>query len=199
MYLHKSKCGYLRKNGKISYGIDGYKSDKYGRNNGIEVKTNVAYWRKANAIHSWFVNNVQNGKDDCEEYEVSEGQLHELYDICKDIITKADGLKLSIPKKYWDKDWYKDMDKEIFFNSKNLKKMFKSGIFNYVFDNRELKDYIVDKLPPCKGFFFGSTDIDGNYLYDIVKTVFMLDDLFKTLEVENKNKEYPALYYRASW
>lgn len=25
----------------------------------------LAYWRKANAIHGWFVKNVQEGKDSC--------------------------------------------------------------------------------------------------------------------------------------
>jgi len=42
----------------------------------------VGYWRKANAIHKWFVENVQNGEDDCGEYEVSQEQLKELRDLC---------------------------------------------------------------------------------------------------------------------
>ena len=42
-------------------------------------------WRKANAIHSWFVENVQEGKDDCREYYVSEDKLKELLDICNQI------------------------------------------------------------------------------------------------------------------
>ena len=37
-----------------------------------------AYWRKANAIHKWFVDNVQDGKDDCGNYYVSVKQLIEL-------------------------------------------------------------------------------------------------------------------------
>ena len=38
----------------------------------------IAYWRKANAIHHWFVENVQNGEDDCRDYYVSAEQLKEL-------------------------------------------------------------------------------------------------------------------------
>jgi hypothetical protein len=38
----------------------------------------AAYWRKANAIHHWFVENVQRGIDDCKEYEVTKAQLEEL-------------------------------------------------------------------------------------------------------------------------
>ena len=29
------------------------------------ISCNVAYWRKFNALHNWFVNNIQDGKDDC--------------------------------------------------------------------------------------------------------------------------------------
>jgi hypothetical protein len=42
----------------------------------------VGYWRKANAIHRWFVENVQNGEDDCGEYTVTAEQLKELRDLC---------------------------------------------------------------------------------------------------------------------
>ena len=34
------------------------------------VSTTIGYWRKANAIHSWFVKNVQYGQDDCRIYNV---------------------------------------------------------------------------------------------------------------------------------
>lgn len=44
----------------------------------VEVKTTIMYWRKANAIHGWFVTNVQEGVDDCDEYTVSLDQLIEL-------------------------------------------------------------------------------------------------------------------------
>lgn len=46
----------------------------------------VGYWRKANAIHRWFVENVQNGEDDCRSYAVSREQLTELHDICQRLI-----------------------------------------------------------------------------------------------------------------
>jgi hypothetical protein len=44
------------------------------------IEEEVAYWRKANAIHAWFVRNVQEGKDDCETYYVSRDQLEVLLD-----------------------------------------------------------------------------------------------------------------------
>ena len=58
---------------------------------GIEVEQisaiveNVGSWRKCNAIHHWFVENIQGGEDDCKEYELSTEQLEELLKICEDI------------------------------------------------------------------------------------------------------------------
>ncbi len=51
----------------------------------------VGYWRKANQIHQWFVENVQQGEDDCKSYWVSRENLIELLDICKQI--KEDNSK----------------------------------------------------------------------------------------------------------
>ena len=47
-----------------------------------EIIFQFMYWRKANAIHHWFVKNVQDGVDDCEEHEVSNEKLRELYNTC---------------------------------------------------------------------------------------------------------------------
>lgn len=46
----------------------------------------VMYWRKANAIHRWFVDNVQNHVDDCGEYRVERSQLVKLRDACKTVL-----------------------------------------------------------------------------------------------------------------
>lgn len=65
------------------FGVIGIEDEDFGAE---EVKFRVAYWRKANAIHEWFVQNVQNGVDECREAWVSREQLQELIDICKQII-----------------------------------------------------------------------------------------------------------------
>jgi len=38
----------------------------------------VSYWRKFNALHSWFVTNVQIGIDDCGAYEVTKVHIDDL-------------------------------------------------------------------------------------------------------------------------
>ncbi len=45
-----------------------------------ENSTEIAYWRKANQIHKWFVDNVQDGVDDGEVHEVPINKLLEFYD-----------------------------------------------------------------------------------------------------------------------
>ena len=60
-----------------------------------QVTFEAMYWRKANAIHRWFVSKVQEGVDNCAEYNVDADDLTELRDICKQILvdpSKADQL-----------------------------------------------------------------------------------------------------------
>ena len=42
------------------------------------VETEEICWRKSNAIHKWFVDNVQNGRDECQTSYVSTEDLEEL-------------------------------------------------------------------------------------------------------------------------
>ena len=50
----------------------------------------VCEWRKANAIHKWFVDHVQDGKDDCGRYYVSVDNLHELRSSCRNAMLSFD-------------------------------------------------------------------------------------------------------------
>jgi hypothetical protein len=43
----------------------------------------VAYWRKVNAVHAWFVTNVQGGVDECQESPVSREALDQLRNTCR--------------------------------------------------------------------------------------------------------------------
>jgi hypothetical protein len=50
------------------------------------VEEEVGYWRKANQIHRWFVENVQDGDDNCRSYYVDESKLEELLELCKKVL-----------------------------------------------------------------------------------------------------------------
>lgn len=47
------------------------------------TKYQVGYWRKANAIHKWFVDNCAGGEDNCKPVYVDIEKLKMLLDICK--------------------------------------------------------------------------------------------------------------------
>ena len=51
-----------------------------------EIHVEAGYWRKANAIHKWFVDNVQGGDDNCGNYYVAREQLEELKKLCEQVL-----------------------------------------------------------------------------------------------------------------
>lgn len=51
-----------------------------------EIIEDVAYWRKANAIHHYFVTACQSGVDDCRDAYVDRETLAELVKYCRDIL-----------------------------------------------------------------------------------------------------------------
>lgn len=67
--MYRSICKYL--------GVDRLEESPGGR-----VTLNIGYWRKANAIHNWFVTNCQNGVDNCEPSRVEWEQLEALKADC---------------------------------------------------------------------------------------------------------------------
>jgi hypothetical protein len=59
------------------------------------ISLEVMYWRKVNAVHNWFVNNVQDGVDDCKQYHVDRDKLVELMDTCKRVVNSRDDLSVA--------------------------------------------------------------------------------------------------------
>ena len=51
------------------------------------IEEQVGYWRKANAIHRWFVEHCQDGVDDCRQAYVAHEQLAELRDLCRSLVS----------------------------------------------------------------------------------------------------------------
>lgn len=50
------------------------------------IEFEVAYWRKANMIHNWFVTNIQKEKDDCGDYDISKKDLESLKSDCLQVL-----------------------------------------------------------------------------------------------------------------
>jgi len=53
---------------------------------GKETYYEIAYWRKANAIHKYFVDTCADGEDQCQRIYVSLGNLEQLVNICEQIL-----------------------------------------------------------------------------------------------------------------
>jgi len=57
---------------------------------GIEISYTVAYWRKANQVHQWFVDNVQDGEDNYRQHYVTREDLTNLRSLCREVLTMRD-------------------------------------------------------------------------------------------------------------
>lgn len=89
MYLHR-KVGIFDFNAEKTTSVTGFPPCVGKRS--FAVMEEVCYWRKANQIHRWFVDHVQNGDDNCSNYTYCDiEKIKELYDlICKGLETKTD-------------------------------------------------------------------------------------------------------------
>ncbi len=93
------------------------------------IKEQVGYWRKAQAIHNWIVENVQDGVDNCGTYYVSRNQLRDLRKNCKEILRHPDMAEELIPSFSYDDYYFEDLE----FTVKMLDEvlMIKDGEFYY--------------------------------------------------------------------
>jgi len=64
---------------------------------GYTVQIPVGYWRKANAIHGWIVNECANGVDECQRIYVPREKAQELVDYCKLVLAENDKADELLP------------------------------------------------------------------------------------------------------
>lgn len=132
----------------------------------------IVYWRKSNAIHHWFVENVQDGEDDCDYYKVHLSDLEDLLDTLK---TVQDSIK----NKPLVDQVFQDCNGEPYTEKTFL-----------------TQDLTVAEslLPTQKGFFFGNTRYGKDYLDDIEFTIEKVKDLIDNFDFDNN-----YLIYNSSW
>lgn len=101
MYLSKKTyVKYWDHNGDDNYEVTVTKAGKPTKINPKKVSYIVeeaGYWRKANQIHQWFVDNVQGGVDDCRDAYVSREKLEELLNLCKIVSIDKDKAEQLLP------------------------------------------------------------------------------------------------------
>jgi hypothetical protein len=138
----------------------------------------IGYWRKQNAVHQWFVDNIQEGDDNCGKYEVSIEQLQELRGICEDVLLncekKWNKVKASITEDMKSYDELPDKAKKLY---------------------AEIREWCDEHLPTQDGFFFGGTDYDEWYFQGLKDTITIIERCEKLVE-ENDNWYFE---YNSSW
>jgi len=73
-----------------AFGIDSHKV--------TAIEEQVCYWRKANAIHNWFVKNVQGGVDDCSKQSmVTKKHISELLTIIGGVLQFPEMAEQELP------------------------------------------------------------------------------------------------------
>ena len=140
------------------------------------IMEQVGYWRKANHIHNWFVENIQNGEDDCEYHrEVTKEYLEMLLSICKTVLASCEMVDGTINNGI---DYCDGLETTITVEGKCV------------------KDASVAKrmLPTTHGFFFGSYDYDEYYVRDIEETIAIIENVLATTDFETQ-----MIYYVSSW
>lgn len=139
------------------------------------IEEEVAYWRKANQIHNWFIKNCGDNDFMARSISINDEKLEELL---KTIILVLKDSKLVKGKINNGYTFNKDGKKE-----------------EILIDGKYIKDSTTAQklLPTSEGFFFGSTDYDEYYIQQLKYTKKVLENLLKE---NNSMSEY---YYEASW
>jgi len=156
--------------------LKGGKQDPDVRNDRVEyIEEEVITWRKSNQIHRWFVENVQDGNDNCQSYYVSRDHLKQLLRICKEVVEASELVPGQVSNGYS-------------FNGKGEKVYFQEA--GQIINNPTVAKTL---LPAQEGFFFGSTEYDKWYYDDVKETQAILE---KELANGNASDHYE---YWSSW
>lgn len=142
------------------------------------IEEEVMDWRKANHIHSWFVDNVQDGKDDCGTYHVPWEMLCQLHGVCGEV---SHASKLVDGTVYGGTVYDKEHP---------------NGVVQRT-PGKVIEDPTVARklLPTREGFFFGSYEYDEWYLKDVENT----RNWAARMLADHKAGVPGDIYYSSSW
>ena len=103
------------------------------------IEKPMGYWRKANQIHNWFVNNVQRGEDNCGTYYVSREDLRQLHNTVTQVLLNKEKASELLPcvsgcffgsTEYTD-GYFEELEDTINILNKALSDKYKDWTFNY--------------------------------------------------------------------
>lgn len=102
------------------------------------IEEELGYWRKCNAVHAWFVKNVQNGVDDMGTYSVTEKNLQDLKKVCEDVIARPEDASKLLPTQAgfflgsvgYDEYYFEDLKKTVEICEQSLKHLANKEIYS---------------------------------------------------------------------
>jgi hypothetical protein len=104
-----------------------------------EIKLQVGYWRKANQVHKFFVDNCADGKDECQDTYVDRDHLQDLLNRCETVMKDHSRAEELLPSQSgfffgsigYDGWYYQDLEHTIPLLKKILKDAPKDWEFEY--------------------------------------------------------------------
>lgn len=137
------------------------------------ITESLGYWRKANAIHNWFIENCAGGTDDCRPVYISREHLQELLDTVNKVLESSELVAGQVVARELMKDgkWVPEYE-----------------------DGKVIKDttFAQELLPTASGFFFGDGEYDEWYHEHLIETKQILEDALSDETADD-------FEYQASW
>lgn len=154
---------------------------------------NVAYWRKVNAVHAWFVQTVQGGVDECQVgSSLTRDQLMELRDRAKLVLAARPEAHRPISRIAYRLAERTAVtlaaliqDPQSPFGERQDAAM--------AFSQLQAHNVAELLLPPCGGFFFGDTTIDSYYYEDLSDTITQIDAVLESTDFDTH-----VVFYQSS-
>ena len=190
-------------------GLTDFNSTCYGGNS-VTVRLPLAYWRKANQIHKFFVD-LTGEEDNCQDIEVSREDLETLLSKCKQILTGSDESLSEIDTRRLES--VEELNGRISVLQEKLPESNDSERLNRILGELESSKEAIAALvkrtgtssvdpsqilPTQGGFFFGSTDYDEYYYSDLEHTVQVLEKILNHPGIPKDDYSW-SFIYRASW
>ena len=164
----------------------------------------LAYWRKANCVHRWFLSNCKPLGRGSEEFRrVTKSDLVRFKSIIKNVLKYA----FAIHHKENDDNIDSKFDMPVYeLNNIGFKRINKNKIgvnlkakhIDPTAFDLELSDEGIDiaesLLPTEDGFFFGSTKYDSGYVSDLIDTYNIINNI-----LDSDVFKYNIVFYYPWW
>ncbi|MCE7792858.1 hypothetical protein K8O68_10570 [Salipaludibacillus sp. CUR1] len=113
-------------------------SEKFGMSS-ISLMEVVGYWRKANQIHHWFVENIRNGKDDpCFTELVTKQNLEDLLNLCLIVLSNKKNPQDLLPTRFGSFFGSYEYDDFYFIEIEETKSLLENLLKNFDFETHYL-------------------------------------------------------------